>query len=142
MYIEKGDQQKPYYQSSLPFDKEHLLRHGTRVVCHQSFFVKTTVAPAYDIRYRYKAELNWYFDIIESNKNLRCRHVEIPVVYYSLGGFGWVNYQYNLLEWLKLIFRRYGLITLLKYRYDKILIKKIGYRYGSVFNFIFKKFLV
>ncbi len=103
------DCQKPdYYMKAMEFKMNNLLEAGTRVVCHQAFFVKRALSPIYNTSYKYKAELNWYFDILEKNPSLEIMHKGIPVVYYPLNGYGHVNYLSNLFEWCKLVIRRFG----------------------------------
>ncbi|NLK91826.1 MAG: hypothetical protein GX273_01645, partial [Bacteroidales bacterium] len=106
---------------------------GTRVVCHQAIFVKRTKAPYYNTAYKYKAELNWYFDIIEKNPELTYLHNKIPVVYYYLGGAGYKNFWRNLFEWVFLVYKRFGIKTFIK---SKVYLKaweKIKYRYPKIF---------
>jgi glycosyltransferase involved in cell wall biosynthesis len=120
----------PRYQKARPFNKDKLLKYGTAVVCHQAIFVKKSISPQYNLKYKYKAELNWYFDLVEANDNLSYEHINIPVVYYALGGYGYVNFVSNLLEWCQLIINRYGLWVFFKYNYPMIIIQKLKNRYS------------
>ena len=125
IYVDSGLQKPTRYQRALTFNKNELLAHGTAVVCHQALFVKRAIAPNYNTSYKYKAELNWYFDIVETKHNLSFAHKNIAVVNYALGGFGYINFKSNLLEWCKLIIMRYGLRTFFKYKYPNIIIQKL-----------------
>jgi len=124
---------KTSYQKAGEFEVDELLKRGTGVVCHQAVFARRTKAPRYDCRYRYKAELNWYFDIAESG-NFKYRHVSRPVVYYSLGGYGYKNFVRNRLEWVWLIYRRYGIRTVYRSRIIIFLIKNSFNRYPLLYN--------
>lgn len=102
------------------FTKFNLLFWTTRTVCHQAIFVKKNIVVPYSKKYKLKGELNWYFDIEDKSKSYRI--VDIPVVYYSLGGTGDINYKLNSIETLQVVFRRAGVfgivslpITLYKY---------------------------
>ncbi len=129
IYYDKLEQIPSLYLKAMDFTKENLLANGTAVVCHQAIFVKREIAPIYDISYKFKAELNWYFDILENNKNLKYKHKEIAVVNYIIGGFGYISYKQNLYEWCKLVIKRFGIYTFFKYKYPKILIRRIKLRY-------------
>lgn len=139
IFVDEGNNKPPRYQKALSFKEDELLKHGTAVVCHQAFFVKKSITPKYNIRYKYKAELNWYFDIIESNGSLISLHINTPVVYYALGGYGYVNFKSNLLEWCRLIIKRYGWRTFFKYKYPSIVKQKMIYRYPNLQNLFNKK---
>jgi glycosyltransferase involved in cell wall biosynthesis len=127
MYVVEDQKKQPRYQKALRFSKEILLKRGTAVVCHQAFFVKRIIAPRYNVFYRYKAELNWYFDIIELNKDLTIKYKQMPVVFYPLGGFGFLNYRNNLWEWVVLILSRYGLFVFLRHNLHKTIWNKYKY---------------
>lgn len=60
--------------------------------------MKRSIAPLYDIRLKYKAELNWYFDIAESKKDLSVILKDLAVVNYALGRFGYKNFWKNQIE--------------------------------------------
>jgi len=121
------------YQKAGSFTLEELLRRGTGVLCHQAMFVRKSKAPLYDCKYRFKAELNWYFDIVES-KDLTKNHIPRTVVDYSLGGFGHKHFLSNRIEWISLIFHRYGLKTLYKSRIIIFLLKNSLSRYPILYN--------
>ncbi len=132
IYVVVDAKKTPRYQKALEFSKPSLLYHNTGVVCHQAFFIKKDIAPFYNTSYRYKAELNWYFDIVEHNPHLKSKYVNIPVVYYTLGGYGYKHFLSNLFELCKLIVIRYGIISFFKYRYPKVIKKKMQYRYPKL----------
>ena len=116
------------YLKALEFNTKNLIQRGTRTVCHQSIFVKRDKAPFYNLRYRYKGELDWYFEIIKINKELKILYKNIPVVYYSLGGIGHVHFYTNLCERIQLVFERFGFI--------KSLFNILNYIIAIVFHYI------
>lgn len=116
------------YQPASSFTLDNLQRIGTGVICHQAMFVLRERVPVYDLKYPYKAELNWYFDIVEKNK-FSFQHCKTPIVYYSLGGWGYQNLFKNRIDWLRVIFNRYGLKTIIKSRLLIFLYKNSYNRY-------------
>ena len=108
------------------------------MICHQAMFVRRDCAPLYDFNYKYKAELKWYFDIVES-ENTTSKHVERPIVCYSLGGVGYNNFIRNRVEWVLLIYHRYGIATLFESRIIIFLLSNSLHRYPilkSAVNYI------
>jgi glycosyltransferase involved in cell wall biosynthesis len=126
------------YQKALTFNLPNLLDRGTGVVCHQAIFVKRSIAPFYNIKLKYKAELNWYFDIVESKKALNVIHKDLGVVNYALGGFGYKNFWKNQFEWFVLVIKRYGFRVFFKYKYPQKISQRFQYRYPNMFNRIKK----
>ncbi|PKP29579.1 MAG: glycosyl transferase [Bacteroidetes bacterium HGW-Bacteroidetes-17] len=120
------------YQKALEFNLPTLLDRGTGVVCHQAIFVKRLIAPFYNIKLKYKAELNWYFDIVESKTHISTVHKAVAVVNYSLGGFGYKNFWKNQFEWFVLIIKRFGLRVFFQYKYPQKISQRFQYRYPEL----------
>jgi len=118
-----------WYQGAYEFNEKNLLDVGTAVLCHQAVFIKKEICPKYDLKYKFKAELNWYFDILEQNKELNWRHISKAVVIYFTGGFGYINFNKNLKESLKVIIDRYGFFKLIRYKTLLMILGKLSYRY-------------
>jgi len=112
------------------FDLDTLLRYGTGAVCHQAFFIKRSLAPKYDIRYTYKAELNWYFDILQANSHIKIQHIPEPVVIFQKGGLGYQHFIRNRIEWIRVIKNRFGWRTVAQYDLILYLLKNAKYRYS------------
>ncbi|MFV8819711.1 glycosyltransferase family 2 protein [Haliea sp. E17] len=93
--------------SAEDFTEKNLLRHGTGVICHQAMFVRRAVTPVYDTRYRFKGELNWYFDLVQAPgfRYVKCEHA---IVNYELGGWGYQNFLRNRLDWIRVAIDRFG----------------------------------
>ena len=117
------------HHKALEFTKKNVLEKGTGVLCHQAMFVRRDVASFYDIKYRYKGELNWYFDICDKTPDFEYYHVNEPVVYYFLGGIGHKNFIRNRIEWVKVIYDRYGIKTIFQSRILIFLYKNSLHRY-------------
>jgi len=116
------------YQKADPFDLQALQSRGTGVLCHQAMFVKREISPAYDERYVFKGELNWYFDLVEIS-GFSYRHIARPIVNYTLGGFGYKHFIRNRLEWVRLLYRRYGIRTVYESGIIPFLLKNSLSRY-------------
>ncbi len=129
------------YLEAYTFSKGNLLKWGTRVVCHQAFFVKRSLAPRFDTNYRFKAELNWYFDIVEQNPHLTVVHKKIPVVYYATGGMAYRYFWKNQKEYYNLIRKRYGFKSVIKYKHYRKIAYGLTFRYEWLKKLIPKRFL-
>jgi glycosyltransferase involved in cell wall biosynthesis len=130
-----------YYLKAYTFSQHHLLKWGTRVVCHQAFFVRRSLAPLYDLSYRFKSELNWYFDIVGQNPGLTVRYKPIPVVFYATGGMAYQHFWKNQLEYFNLLRKRFGLRTVMKYNHHKKVLFGLTFKYDGVRKFIPKKII-
>jgi len=136
-----ADPKRFYHLKAYTFSKHHLLKWGTRVVCHQAFFVKRQLAPVYDTSFRFKAELNWYFDIAENNPQLDVLHKELPVVMYATGGMAYKHFWKNQKEYYLLIRNRFGFKTVWKYNHFRKVILGLTFKYDWVRKFIPGKFI-
>jgi glycosyltransferase involved in cell wall biosynthesis len=110
------------------FSKSQLLSFGTGVLCHQAMFVRRDSAPLYNTRYKFKGELNWYFDLVELDDfcYARCHR---PIVNYELGGWGYQHFLRNRFDWVRLVYERYGVKTILDSRLLPYLWKNSFFRY-------------
>lgn len=104
---------KEKYRKAKEFNKNNLFKYLTSTVCHQAIFVKKEIAPKYNLKYKLKGELNWYFDILEK-QNINYFHKNIPIVYYLRGGVGETKYILNLKEILKVLYSHGGIVGVLK----------------------------
>ena len=94
----------------LKFTKANLNMFATRTVCHQSVFVARKVTPKYNTKYRLKAELNWYYDLVQkinANEVICIRH---PFCNYKSGGEGDVKFKENFFERVKVLINQNGAI--------------------------------
>jgi len=95
------------------FNKFNLYFWGTRTVCHQAIFVKKNLVGQYSNKYRFKGELNWYFDLVDKVKNYKI--VDFPIVFYDPDGVGYKKWKSNIFEKIKVLFSRnffYGFLCL------------------------------
>lgn len=95
------------------FTKFNLFFWTTRVLCHQSVFIRKECTSKYSLQYRLKGELNWYFDLLKTVKTSFISG--FPIVKYSLGGLGDTKYVLNSIETIRVAFKRgfiMGFITI------------------------------
>ena len=70
-------------------------------------FVRRDIVPMYNTRYRFKGELNWYFDLVEQS-DFTFERLPVAVVDYEFGGWGYEHFLRNRWDWLRLVTQRYG----------------------------------
>lgn len=131
--VKNVDGKETYHKADV-FNLPNLISKGTGVLCHQAMFVRRDVVPSYNTSYKYKAELNWYFDICELEE-FTYKYEPIPIVTYSLGGFGYQNFLKNRAEWIKVVLLRYGPRTLCKSGLIPFLYMNSLYRYPLLATF-------
>jgi glycosyltransferase involved in cell wall biosynthesis len=96
---------------ALKFNWFNLMIFNTRVICHQAMIVHRSYIVKYSDKYKFKGELNWYFDLLE--KNIQSISINQPMVKYLLGGVGEKNIKLNRAEARLLLKTRYGFMWLL-----------------------------
>jgi glycosyltransferase involved in cell wall biosynthesis len=128
-YIVVRDELKKEIATVIPknFTKFNISFWGTGTLCHQAMFVSSSIITPYSLKYKLKGELNWYFDLLQKVDKFKI--VNFPIIVYTLGGVGDVNYKLNHLETLQVMFKRNGLLGILS-------IPFIGY---SLLNSLLKK---
>jgi glycosyltransferase involved in cell wall biosynthesis len=82
----------------LDLNIKNLNRFATRTVCHQSIFVHKDSVKRYSNKYRFKGELNWYYDLVNSVNETDILKLDDIVCDYYLGGMGDVNFWENYIE--------------------------------------------
>lgn len=76
-------------------------------ICHQSIFVKRSIAPMYNLSLRYVADIEW---VIESVKSAQlCKNSEVIICKFSEGGFSTANKRASLKERFGVMRKHYGL---------------------------------
>ncbi len=123
------DGQSLYHQKAMDFTLEKLKAFGTGVLCHQAMLVSRDISPMYSTKYKYKGELNWYFDICSQKSELSYFHFKNPLVYYSLGGLGYKRFLSNRFEWYKSLYLRFGLRSIINRQFLAFICKDFQNRY-------------
>jgi glycosyltransferase involved in cell wall biosynthesis len=95
----------------LRFAKRNLNMFGTRTVCHQSVFVARAAAPDYDTKFRLKAELDWYYRLLDNTRDDQRLELDLTVADYRLGGRGEKEWKANELERIQVTRKNNGPLT-------------------------------
>jgi glycosyltransferase involved in cell wall biosynthesis len=89
----------------------NLIFWGTRTVCHQAMFVRRSVCVHYNIKYILKAELDWYFELLE--RGAQVKYVPMPVCIYALGGLSDRLFKLEMTETIKVMIKRHSFLAML-----------------------------
>ena len=82
-------------------------RHGM-LVCHQAFFARRTLVPAYDLTYRFSADVDWCIRVMKVSKDIVNTHVVI--VDYLQNGLSLQNHRASLIERFRIMSKHYGML--------------------------------
>lgn len=87
-------------------------KHGM-VVCHQSFYARRSIAPMYDTRYRFSADVDWCLRILRHAKLTYNTHTTLT--HYMEEGATTRNHRASLRERFEIMAKHYGLLRTLAY---------------------------
>lgn len=79
------------------------------VVCHQSFIVRRSIAPMYDLRFRYTADIDWVIECLR-HSSMIC-NTGMILSQFSQGGISSRNRRASLKERWQIMVERYGLAS-------------------------------
>ncbi len=87
----------------------HLL--GGLVVCHQSIVVRRSIAPDYDLHYRFSSDYDWTCKVLASSR----KNVYVPeyISRFMLAGISAKNRKASLMERFNIMRRHFGLLPTL-----------------------------
>ncbi|MFI3314296.1 MAG: glycosyltransferase family 2 protein [Rikenellaceae bacterium] len=98
-------------------------------VCHQSVIVKRTIAPLYDLNYRYCADIDWLLQCIKSAKTkVNCNMIFTNFVE---GGVSMQHKKESLMERYEIMVKYYGRVATL-FNHIIITFKKINSPYRKL----------
>ena len=81
------------------------------VVCHQSFIVKKSIAPLYNLKYKYTADIDWMIACLKNSKEIV--NTNLIVSNFLTGGFSKKNHFSSLMERFTVLQKHFGLIPTL-----------------------------
>ncbi|AFD09247.1 glycosyltransferase family 2 protein [Solitalea canadensis] len=81
------------------------------LVCHQSFIVKRTLAPLYDLNYKIAADIDWCIKCMKQAKTLE--NVHFYIANYLSGGASWQNQKKALNERFNIMKKHYGIVSVI-----------------------------
>lgn len=86
------------------------------LVCHQAFCVRRSLAPAYDLRYRFSADYEWCLRCLKATSPERCVNLHTIAIDYLTEGLTDRNHKASLKERYHIMCRYYGTLpTLLRH---------------------------
>lgn len=84
------------------------------LVCHQAFMVKKSIAPFYDLRYRFSADYDWTVKCIAASEPDRCTNLHIDAINYLSDGLTDRNKFKSLRERYRIMSTHYGHIPAIR----------------------------
>lgn len=81
------------------------------LVCHQAFIAKRTIAPLYDLQYRFSADFDWCIRCMKVAENIR--NAEQVLIHYLNEGMTTANRKASLKERYHIMQKYYGKIRVL-----------------------------
>ncbi|UKJ08052.1 glycosyltransferase family 2 protein [Solitalea lacus] len=79
------------------------------LVCHQSFIVKRSIAPLYNLNYKIAADIDWCISCMKNAQQIKNTHLFISR--YLAGGASWQNLKKALAERFEIMHNHYGLLS-------------------------------
>lgn len=76
------------------------------LVCHQAFIVKRSIAPEYNLQYRFSADFEWCIRCMKKTKKIT--HTQMRLVYYLYEGLTTANRKKSLKERYAIMCKYYG----------------------------------
>jgi glycosyltransferase involved in cell wall biosynthesis len=84
------------------------------LVCHQAFMVKRSIAPEYNLDYRFSADYDWTIRCIRKTIPERCRNLHVVGIHYLDDGMTEKNKRASLRERFEIMKKHFGLARTLK----------------------------
>lgn len=78
------------------------------LVCHQAFYARRDIAPAYDLAFRFSSDVDWCIRVMKASSRLI--NVGAVVVDYLQDGLSLRHHRASLIERFKVMSRHYGLL--------------------------------
>lgn len=100
---------RPRHLSPPELLSKHSYSRGM-LVCHQAFMVRRSVAPPYDLGYRFSSDYDWSIRCIEATSPDHCVYIHAPVALYLTDGATDRNMLKSLRERFKIMSVHFGLI--------------------------------
>lgn len=94
------------------------------VICHQSFIVKRSIAPLFDLRFRLSSDIDWEINCLKLSKNTA--QLNFPICRYLMGGASVQNLKQSWEERFHVLNRHFGLWKTL-WAHVKIIIRGIQF---------------
>ncbi|MCM1006116.1 MAG: glycosyltransferase [Prevotella sp.] len=80
------------------------------LVCHQAFCVRRSLAPDYDLQYRFSADYEWCLRCLQKTTPERTRNLHIIAIDYLTDGLTDKNHKASLKERYRIMSKYYGAV--------------------------------
>ena len=77
--------------------------------CHQSFLVKKSIAPKYEVAYRYSADIDWIIKCMKQSHSNYFYSLQ-PIANFQIGGASLQNQRQSLIERFSVLAKHFGFI--------------------------------
>lgn len=84
------------------------------LICHQAFMVKKSIAPNYDLKYRFSADYDWTIKCIRNSEPAKCINLHTVAINYLSDGMTDKNKLKSLKERYKVMAHHYGTLVAVK----------------------------
>ncbi|POY39111.1 glycosyl transferase [Solitalea longa] len=81
------------------------------LVCHQSFIVRRSLAPLYNLNYKIAADIDWCISCLKASSKIE--NTQLIICRYLSGGTSWQNQKRALRERFDIMKKYYGVITVI-----------------------------
>ncbi len=78
------------------------------LICHQAFCVRRSLAPEYDLSYRFSADYDWTINCIKRTSEDKCRNLHCVTIHYLDAGLTEKNKKASLMERFSIMKKHYG----------------------------------
>lgn len=95
------------------------MKHGM-LFCHQSFIVKRSIAPMYNLSYKYSADIDWIISCMKK-ANCTCFYNEDSIANFQMGGASHQNHAASLRERFQIYCTHFGLLRAIKYHIEMLI---------------------
>lgn len=94
------------------------------LICHQAFMVRKSLAPDYDLNYRFSADYDWTIRCIERTSPNKCVNLHQVTIDYLSDGLTDKNKRKSLMERYRIMAKHYGHIRALN-RHLQLIVSKV-----------------
>lgn len=91
------------------------------LICHQAFMVKRSLAPEYDLQYRFSSDYDWTIRCINAADMDKCTNLNMVAINYLSDGLTDRNKYKSLRERYRVMAKHYGHLSALKRHAELVL---------------------
>lgn len=107
--VNESGQRLGLRRKKLPAELTWQSLKGGMVVCHQAFIAKRNIAPLYDLKYRYAADIEWQIQCLKAS--LTTQSVGVALCEFTTGGLSSQKHKESLVERWRIMRTHYGVMS-------------------------------